>query len=190
LDIFVFLENDELRTFSSLTAVAAFSFDVALQPASAEDDLGSWQLTDCVPVKTEDLSQIESDLNRIAGDPSLSVTRLSQDANSLFKVRDDDSFQDVIPVVTDDDRGAATVDRFGVSVDQRGLVLNRLNGGDEDGTTDGSDISDVGHNANAKASIKDQTALLRQPRTARIGKAASLAVLMASHLDSAKCDSM
>jgi hypothetical protein len=187
-DAVVFVGNAELRTFSSLTAVSAFGFESAIHPTTAEDELESWRLADCVPVKTEDLSRIDSDLTQMESDPALNVSGISSDAKSLFKAIDGDGFNKVIPLVNGNDRSATAVDCIGVLINRREIQLSELNGSDNDTRTDGNDICDAGQISTGDMASKVQTALLRQPRTARIGKAASLAVLMASHLDNAKCD--
>ena len=104
-------------------------------------------------MKSEDLSQIESDLTHIAG---------SEQASSLFKVTDANSFRD-------SEQGATTsMECYNAAVSGRGT--------EED--------------SNHGTSVIGQSSLQRQAtRTARIGKAASLAVLMASHKDTTKCDS-
>lgn len=159
--------------------MTTFNFDTELHEATANDDLGAWQLTDCVPVKTEDLSPISNDLTRItSADPSLNIDGLSTGTNGLFKVTDTDRFRDVIPLVDDTDRENNSDESFGISVGQRALM-----GGEHNGPTDGSNVGEI-----TQSSGNVQGTLIRQPRAARIGKAASLAVLLASNSDSAKCD--
>ena len=117
-----------------------------------------------MPVKSEDLSHIDSELNHIAGnEQSLSAAR------SLFKVVDANSFRDVV----DNDQGATT------SMECYSAAVSRRSTDDEIHADSNHGMAVVGQNSQLR-----QTA-----RTARIGKAASLAVLMASHKDSTKCDS-
>jgi hypothetical protein len=75
----VLIENAELRTFSNLTAVSTFGFENGLHDGKfSDEDLGTWPLTNCIAVKSEELGHISNDLAQITGSSPMTTGNLTE----------------------------------------------------------------------------------------------------------------